>query len=196
MGEILQKIFAVILIVILMFFFPLLDSFERMDDLSYMSVYAATVKFVDGVRNNGSITPAMYNEFIQVLNATGNTYSVEMVHRKSLVYPKKDNYALNEAHESIVLYDEFYEEEILAKMKVLTLVEEDGELKLVSNTNTSQQVEYNDFAVGDYFYVSVKNISTTPATVIKRTIYAYNMDDLVIIVPYGGMIRNDVLENQ
>ena len=102
MGDVLEKIFAVILIVILMFFFPLIDSFERMDDLSYMTVYSATVKFVDSVRNTGHITPQMYSEFVQMINATGNTYVVEMVHRQENYYPIGTDQAEK-------LYDENYD---------------------------------------------------------------------------------------
>lgn len=172
MGDVLEKIFAVILIVILMFFFPLLDSFERMDDLSYMTVYSATVKFVDAVRNTGHITPAMYTEFMQMIDATGNTYVVEMVHRQENYYPSPIA-----SGDPIKLYDENYTSQIL---NVMTGGVAGG--AIVNN--------YDNFKVGDYFYVSVKNTNYTPATTMKNALMGQLVDSTTIMVPYGGMIRN------
>ncbi len=168
MGDVLEKIFAVILIVILMFFFPLLDSFERMDDLSYMTVYSATVKFVDSVRNTGHITPQMYTEFLQMIDATGNIYTVEMLHRQENYYP-------NGPDNAIKLYDENYTTQILDIMK-------DGTGAITKN--------YDNFEIGDYFYVSVKNQNFTPATTMKNALMGQLVDATTIMVPYGGMIRN------
>ena len=170
MGDVLEKIFAVILIVILMFFFPLIDSFERMDDLSYMTVYSATVKFVDSVRNTGHITPQMYSEFVQMINATGNTYVVEMVHRQENYYPIGTDQAEK-------LYDENYTTQILDEMR-----------NHVVNGPIIQN--YQKFNVGDYFYVSVKNTNYTPATTMKNALMGFLVDPTTIMVPYGGMIRN------
>lgn len=81
MEDSLIVIFSMILAVILMFVFPIMDTWERQDDISYMSVYATVVEFVDSVRNLGKITPDMYSQFMQSLNATGNRYEVTMEHR-------------------------------------------------------------------------------------------------------------------
>ncbi len=196
MYDVLEKIFAIILAVILMFFFPLLDAFERMDDLSYLSVYSATVKFVDSVRNTGKITPDMYFEFKQVLDATGNTYTIELLHRKVDYWPAVDDIipgnGFNPNRDDfgyLELYDEFYTYQILVIMNILTFKE--GEP--VYTDNVSGYKDYTNFDVGDYFYVSVKNQSTTAATVIKKALYGSNVSNLTILVPYGGMIRNTTI---
>lgn len=51
MGDSLSIIFATIVAVILMYFFPMIDTWERQDDLSYMAAYSAVVDTVDAVRN-------------------------------------------------------------------------------------------------------------------------------------------------
>jgi hypothetical protein len=122
-----------------------------------MSVYATVVEFVDSVRNLGKITPDMYSQFMQSLNATGNRYEVTMEHR-------------------IRLYD------INAYKNVYTTQIESA----LDNNDI-----YDHMRAGDYFYVSVQNITATPATVIKRVMYGNNVTDLVIMVPYGGMVQND-----
>ena len=82
MEDSLIVVFSMILAVILMFVFPIMDTWERQDDISYMSVYATVVEFVDSVRNLGYITPTMYTQFLQSINATGNRYEVTLEHRK------------------------------------------------------------------------------------------------------------------
>ena len=82
MEDSLIVIFSMLLAVILMFVFPIMDTWERQDDISYMAVYADVAEFVDSVRNTGKITPNMYNQFLQRINATGNRYEVTLEHRK------------------------------------------------------------------------------------------------------------------
>lgn len=84
MEDSLIVVFSMILAVILMFIFPIMDTWERQDDISYMSVYANVVEFVDSVRNLGYITPTMYSQFLQSINATGNRYEVTLEHRKRI----------------------------------------------------------------------------------------------------------------
>lgn len=84
MEDSLIVVFSMILAVILMFVFPIMDTWERQDDISYMSVYANVVEFVDSVRNLGYITPTMYSQFLQSINATGNRYEVTLEHRKRI----------------------------------------------------------------------------------------------------------------
>jgi len=186
MYDILEKIFAVLIAVVLMFFFPLLDVFERMDDLSFMTVYASTVKFVDTVRNTGRITPELYFEFKQILDATGNRYNVEIIHRHLSYYPELDIENYENEYSYVELFDEVYTEQMLVLMGIM--IEENGEI--IYNTDLSAMQNYEDFAVGDYFYVCVKNTEETPATVIKNVLYGANLENVSIIVPYGGMIRN------
>ena len=92
MEDSLIVIFSMILAVILMFVFPIMDTWERQDDISYMSVYASVVEFVDSVRNLGYITPTMYTQFLQEINATGNRYEVTLEHRKRIYTPEINAY--------------------------------------------------------------------------------------------------------
>ncbi len=81
MEDSLIVIFSMILAVILMFVFPIMDTWERQDDISYMSIYATVVEFVDSVRNLGYIQPEMYTQFLQNVNATGNRFEITLEHR-------------------------------------------------------------------------------------------------------------------
>ncbi len=78
MGDTLMTVVAIFLAVILMFLFPMLSVSERTDDISQLSATTAVTSFVDDSRSIGRITMAGYDELMGALNATGNSYDIEM----------------------------------------------------------------------------------------------------------------------
>lgn len=82
MEDSLAIVFAVIVAIFIMFLFPLMDTWELQDSLSYSTTYASVVDFVDTVRNTGKITPDVYDTFAGRLNSTGNSFNITMEHRK------------------------------------------------------------------------------------------------------------------
>ena len=84
MEDSLIVIFSLMIAVLLMFLFPMMDTWERQDDISYMAVYSSVVEFVDSARNLGYITPTMYTKFVNNINATGNRYDITLEHRKRI----------------------------------------------------------------------------------------------------------------
>ncbi|MBQ8299142.1 MAG: hypothetical protein IJX99_04640 [Clostridia bacterium] len=161
MGDSLSLVFAMILGVLIMFFFPMLDSWERQDDLSYMSVYTSTVDLVDAVRNTGVLTDDMLHSYMLQLGSTANSYDVVMEHREYKVVPAG-------AGSSEIVYLNHYSNEIEEKLNI------DG---------------YYPFNKGDYFYISVKNTNKTQATVMKEAIYSTAIESFKVGVPYGGQIK-------
>lgn len=87
MEDSLIVLFSIILAVFLMFIFPLMDTWERQDDISYMYIYASVVEFVDSARNLGYITEDMYTSFLQSVQSTGNRYEITMEHRNFELVP-------------------------------------------------------------------------------------------------------------
>ena len=79
MSDTLITIIAIALAAILMFIFPLMTMSDRTDDVAQLTVEAATTEFVDNIRSTGKITQANYNELIETVTSTGNTYDVDMV---------------------------------------------------------------------------------------------------------------------
>ncbi len=164
MGDSLSVIFATIVAAIIMFLFPMLDTWERQDDLSYIAAYTAVVNTVDAVRNTGRLTSDMYNSLISTLSATGNLYDIVLEHRAAeYVNAGPDKYE--------VVYLNHYNTEIEQALKTTG--------------------EYTDFRKGDYFYISVKNRNKTQATVLKQNLYGIKMETFKIGVPYGGQVRNE-----
>lgn len=164
MGDSLGTVFTIIIAVIVMFFFPMLDSWERQDDLSYMAAYTATVDFVDAVRNTGVLTKEMYESYTAQILGTGNLYDVIVERREYLVVPGKEDQTTE------IVYLNHYSSEI--------------EEELYS---TKGRYEFNK---GDYFYVSIKNRNKTQATMMKETMYNTAFESFNIGVPYGGQVKS------
>ena len=78
MSDTLVTIIAILLAAVLMFIFPLLSVSERSDDISQLSIASATAEFVDNSRAIGKITMDNYTTLISKINATGNSYDVEL----------------------------------------------------------------------------------------------------------------------
>lgn len=169
MEDSLITIFSIILAAILMFIFPIMNTWERQDDISYMSIYADTVEFVDSARNLGYITLDMYESFLKSIYATGNTYDITLEHRNFEIIPSGDDYRS--------IYINSYTQSIIDKLQ-----------------NDSSGNIYK-MSEGDYFYVSVKNTNMTQATQLMEVVFASAQEPFRIGVPYGGMVRNSAPEN-
>lgn len=78
MSETLITVIAIFLAATLMFVFPMMALSERTDDVAQLSVQTATSEFVDNVRASGVITQNAYSNYLQTLNATGNSFDVEV----------------------------------------------------------------------------------------------------------------------
>lgn len=78
MSDSLITIVAIFLAAILMFIFPLMSIAERSDDISQLTVQAAVTDFVDTAKSTGKITLEEYDKLVNKIEATGNTYDVEI----------------------------------------------------------------------------------------------------------------------
>lgn len=78
MSDTLITIIAIFLAAVLMFVFPLLSVSERNDDIAQLAAQTATSEFVNKVKTTGTVTESNYSTLQQTLNATGNTFNVEV----------------------------------------------------------------------------------------------------------------------
>lgn len=96
MEDIIQRVFAVIFVVLVFFAMPLYMTFEKKDDISYALATKITSNFVDEVTAKGYLSESMYNDFVSKLAVTGNTYDIKLEHIARKYSPvvniyKKDN---------------------------------------------------------------------------------------------------------
>lgn len=176
MDDSLAVIFATIVAILLMFIFPLMDTWERQDDLSYMLAYSIVVDFVDTVRNTGYMTESMIMDFEEQLAATGNTYHIQYEHREIVYMPYTD--AAGETRYKVGYLYHFNED-----------IEEAIDVDRATNPDDPK---YTNFQKGDYFFVSIKNTNKTQSTIVKEFLYASTLETFKIGVPYGGMVRNSI----
>ena len=177
MGESLSKIVSIIIAVLLLFIFPVMNMFEKQDDISRNIVFNETTKFVDSVRNLGYITPKMYNDFLIKIEATGNVYEISMTHMHLVVYPVYTDVTdlssfQDKASEN---YENYYNDEIMNQLF----------------PEVTSGDEIYRLSCGDYFLVETVNKNKTMGTKIREFILNVDLPDRNIIVNYGGMIRNE-----
>lgn len=78
MEDSLITIIAIVLAAILMFIFPLMGVAGQGDVISQSAVQTATIEFVDNSRITGKITWSNYNKLVNTIDATGNTFDIEL----------------------------------------------------------------------------------------------------------------------
>ncbi len=177
-----SKVFAVILAVLLLFFVPVYQSYQKQDDLAYQVAYQAVTNFVDNVRTKGYITPQMYEDFQRDLSV-GSTilYKTEIVHEKKVyspVYtdPTDPSTFTNEYQ---VDYDEFYWDQI-------------SPFLFDENSSTPKKDRMYKLSAGDFFTVEIENMTKTKSTMLFDFLTGgLGGNDNVISIPYGGMVLNE-----
>lgn len=170
MGDTVVTILAIVLAAVLMFIFPLMSVADRSDDVSQLSVQNSTTTFVDNIRSTGRITLADYNRFVQEINATGNTYVVEIEVKILDENPGKKT--AQTAYEKIgenVYYTEY----------TTQIMEELNDSK---NNNTKYLKE------GDIVSVNVKNTNTTISQLLRNFFYRVTGNDSATIGASNGGI--------
>ncbi len=78
MEDVVQRVFAILLSVLIFFLLPLYIAFEKKDDIAYALALKITTKFVDQVTESGYLTMEMYDNYLGELATTGNVYEVKM----------------------------------------------------------------------------------------------------------------------
>lgn len=92
MEDNLQRVFSILISVILFFLLPLYMAFEKKDDISYALALKITTSFVDNVTSKGYLTEDMYQDYISELGVTANTYDVTFEHIAKKYYPVLNTY--------------------------------------------------------------------------------------------------------
>ena len=160
MGESLTTIVAIFLAAVLMFVFPLAAIADRNDDASQMYIQTTLDDFVNTVAAKGKLTLADYEKLEAQLEATNNSYDIELVINVSDVNPGKKE---NNQQIGDTTYYSVYTTQIV---------------------NILNDPSYNKTYLlkeGDYIKVSVKNINTTISQMIKQALYGMTGNESYVI---------------
>ena len=156
MGESLTTIVVIILAAGLLFIFPM-SAISEMNDKEVLAlVQSYTTEYVNNIRTTGNITEEEYNEFIQKLNATGNSYEVEL---ELHIADKNPGKKTEEQRVGDTTYYVLYNTQVMAKL----------------NTGTITLKE------GDYIVAYVKNTNTTISQMFKGLMYGVTGDQSYLI---------------
>jgi len=71
-----MTIIGLFLVATLMFIVPMMSIAEKNDDIAQAKAQTAVTNFTDTVSNVGSIKPSDYEELVQQLDSTGNTFEI------------------------------------------------------------------------------------------------------------------------
>ncbi len=168
MSDTFITVIAIGVAVILMFVFPLMTVSERSDDVSQLSVQTATTEYVDKIRTTGKMTLSEYNKFVETINATGNTFDIE-IELKIL----DENPAKKTAQ---VSYSKIGENVYYSKYTS----------QIVSDLKSSSQIKLKE---GDIISVSVKNTNTTISQLFRNFLYKVTKNENYQIgASHGGIV--------
>ena len=159
MGDSLTTIIAIFLAAVLMFIFPLAAIADRNDDTSQMYIQTTLDNFVNTVAAKGKLTKEDYEQLESTLEATNNSYDIELKIDIKDVNPGKKT-------ENDKIGDTTY-------YSVYTT-------QIVDSLNNSTSNKYL-LREGDYIKVSVKNINTTISQMIKNVLYGITENESYVI---------------
>lgn len=204
-----SKAFALILAVLLLYMFPISETYERQDDISYIVALEAVTSFVDSARNLGYVSPNMYTDMVQALEKTGNTYDIVMEHQHKQfipVYLHQGDPGYTAEHNARVtagtrlatdttpIFLDRYEVQYQAfpTGEITKILFPGYEPALGDNQRTVlDPTRFYTMSVGDTFKVTVTNTNRTNATVVRDILTGGNTPNERIVIPYGGMVENE-----
>lgn len=158
MSDTFITIMAVIIVAVIMFIFPLMATANQNDSITQTSVQTMVSDFVNTVAKEGKITHSNYDDFIQKLYATGNSYDVELE-----VRILDDNPGAKGENIKVIGENIYYSEFTTA---IVTKLDEEGAYKLKQ---------------GDYILAKVTNTNVTFGTQMKNFFYSIMGKDTIAI---------------
>ena len=189
MEDTLQRVFSILISVLILFILPLYITFEKIDDISYSLALKITSNFVDNVTAKGYLTEEMYNDFVSELAVTGNVYDVKMEHVAKKYNPVYYIYG-NDNNVVEVLDYAMYAKDIRDRSKTSITVngkeypirDNSGE-ELKSSIKLSygtSEIKYSDKQIFDAF----NNSENTPYSKMKETDYISMGTKDISVKPY------------
>lgn len=158
MSDTFITIIGVITVALIMFIFPLMATANQNDNITQTAVQTIVSDFVNTAAKEGKITASNYDEFIQKLEATGNSYAVELEVQVLSDNPGKKGENINVIGENIYygVFTNTIENEI--------------------QTNSVYKLKQ-----GDYVKARVENTNVTFGTQMKNFLYKIIGKDTIAI---------------
>ena len=170
MSDTVVTVLAIFLAAILMFIFPLMSTSDRTDDITTQAVESATTDFVDEIRSTGQITQDSYDNFVQTLSSTGNSYEVDM---ELQVLDDNPGKKVTEAEYTKVGENYYYSEYTT---------------QILDEINSDAGAMY--LKQGDMVTVSVKNTNRTIGTILRDFFYSVTGNNsATVTASHSGIVN-------
>ena len=150
MSDTLMTVIAIFVAAILMFVFPLMWTANSQEAISQTTVETLVANFVNTVATKGKIEEMDYNDLVYKLNATGNSFDVEIEVQKLDDNPGRK-----------------------AKFTTPNRIGENIYYSVFTTTILNELDSAHPYLLnkGDYIIVNVKNTNITLATQIKNFLF-------------------------
>lgn len=166
-----MTIVAIFLAAILMFIFPLMTIADRNDDIAQLEVQTKVQEIVDKIRSTGEVTQDDYDALVQEINATGNTFDIEMEIQVLDQNPSKKITQVESKKIGENIYYTIYTSQILSELE----------------NNLRKALKE-----GDIVTIKVKNTNTTIAQQIKNFVYSIvGNDSYQIYATASGIVMSN-----
>ena len=159
MSDTFITVIAIMTVALIMFIFPLMATANQNDSITQTSVQTMVSDFVNTVAKEGKITTSNYDDFIQKLYATGNSYDVELE-----VQILDDNPGAKGEENIKVIGENIYYSEFTTAIE--SKLSSEGAYKLKQ---------------GDYILAKVTNTNVTFGTQMKNFFYSIMGKDTIAI---------------
>lgn len=164
-------VIAILLAVILMFIFPIMSVSDRLDDITQLSVQSEVTKFVDKVRQKGSITDDDYYNFRKVASSNGSLpLQIEI---QIQILDENPNIKTAQSEKTKIgenLYYNLYTTQIESKLGT------DGKIVLKE---------------GDMISVNVKNRNKTMSQILRQVFMHTSEQTYQISASHSGLVIVD-----
>lgn len=171
------SVIGILIASIIMFIVPLILIADRSDDISQLIAQTATSEFVDEVIKSGKITAKRYQEFVNALASSGNTFEIDM---EVKILDENTSKIVTDADVSKIgtnSYYSIYTSQIEEKIAI-------------SGTEDKKDDVFGVLALkqGDKISVTVRNESATLSQLLKSFYYNASGSDIHIIAATGSGI--------
>ena len=172
-----STILALVVAGVLIFIVPLITLTGRSDNVVQENVELIVEEFVTEVRNTGKLTRAQYQDLVNELDATGNTYDIEIEIQHLDENPGKKTAQANYTKIGENVYYSEFTTQVLKQIGI-----EIDEYPV----GTSDTIILKE---GDYISVDVKNENSTTAQTLKSSFIGFsNAGEYVISARSSGMV--------
>ena len=164
MSDSAMAVIAIFLAAILMFVVPLMAMADKKDDVSTLTVQSAVDDLTISISNTGKLTKDQYDNFVQQLAATTNSYDVEITVQILDENPAKKETSIKQTIGDNVYYT-LNTTQVLERLNSGTLVLKEGDIVTINakNTNVTIGMQLRNFM----YKVTGNNSSTITATATR-----------------------------